>query len=512
MADKSYDYWDDNDDDSTYSLDDSSEIPQPMSSKELHELSPDKMAANEKNNESAIIKQTINFGHQLKQCEAIVSAAYRVADYVPEIKNAEQSKFWKETIIPILVDSLKQDVLARSVITSSFAAVRDLTITIQKVYEIVKFSKGSQAAIAVAKKNIPQALSRLNQCIERAKQLDSNAINIFGEQTTKIFHIIGPEAAKFAEEKAKKQHEINKYFDDKNKLIYPIAQLTGDIEKYNHLINATNKYLGRVESELDETKRRTEEMYRLKREAQESIQNIPDTIIVPEQQTESKSFLGIKWWSKTSTIYVEDSNPHKHSDLRHYENAVRVHADQLKANQSVETGKQLAMERLSADKANYEKQLMASCKQLQQLNADLPKQTDSINKQINKLYEEIDDLDRDAFEAYSKYGLQGNTLVDCLINVRTFAKSIKPGATAYSPLHSILTAIKAIVETYVDFLGSGEEKYEIFMAGQLLMRQVEFLSNYNLLAIDTFAPSDQYNRQSQGLDGKITMAIMAPPK
>ncbi|XP_054152701.1 uncharacterized protein LOC128951478 [Oppia nitens] len=504
-----YDYYGDNDNDSTgdLAIDTISEVPMPMSGKELQELTPDKMAAYEDNYELAIRKQTVNFGHQLQHCETIVTAAYKVADYVPEIKNAEQSKFWKETLIPILVDSLKQDVLARSTITASFAAVRDLTITIQKAYEIVKASKGSQTAIAIAQKNIPKALNRLDDCIERANKLDSNAITIFGEQTTEIFKIIGPEAAKFMENKVIKQQQIKKYFEDKNNLIYPIAQLNGDIEKYNHLINATNKYLGRVESELDETKRRTEEMYRLKRDAQESIKNIPDTIKVAKQQTESFSFWGIRWWSETKTKYVDEHNPHKESDLKHYENAVRVHADQVKANQSVETGKQLAMEKLSADKANYERQLKETVIKLQDLNKQLPIQVENIDKQINKLYKEIDDIDRDALEAYSKYGLQGNTLVDCLISVRTFAKAIKPGASAYSPLYSILTGIKSIVESYVDYLSMGTKKYEIFMAGEMLMRQVEFLSQYNVMAIDIFAPSDQYKEQSKGLDSKMNLAI-----
>ncbi|XP_054152702.1 uncharacterized protein LOC128951479 [Oppia nitens] len=503
-----FDYWDDNDDeDSGSTNNDNSVILQPMSGKELQELSPDKMAAYEGNYESAIMKETVNFGRQLKQCESIVTAAYQVADYVPEIKNEEQTKFWKQTIIPILVDSLKQDVLARSAITTSFAAVRDLSITIQKAYEIVKSSKGSQTAITIAQKNIPKALNRLNDCIERAQQLDSSAITIFGEQTTEIFNIIGPEAAKFAEEKAKKQHQINKYFEEKNNLIHPIAQLNGDIEKYNHLINATNKYLGRVESELVETKRRTEEMYRLKRDAQESIKNIPDTYKVAKEHTKSTSFLNINICSQTSMILVDEHYPHKESDLKHYENAIRVHADQLKVNQDIETGKQLAMEKLSKYKADYEKQLNEAVIQLQQLNADLPNQAEKIDKQINKLYEEIDDIDRDALEAYSKYGLQGNTLVDCLISVRTFAKSIKPGASAYSPLYSILTGIKSIVESYVDYLSMGTKKYEIFMAGEMLMRQVEFLSEYNVMAIDTFAPSDQYKEQSKGLDDKMNLAI-----
>lgn len=46
-------------------------------------------------------------------------------------------------MIPILAQSLSQDVAARSVITQCFGRIGDLTVVIRNVYQIVKRSRGN---------------------------------------------------------------------------------------------------------------------------------------------------------------------------------------------------------------------------------------------------------------------------------------------------------------------------------------------------------------------------------
>lgn len=45
-------------------------------------------------------------------------------------------------VIPVLVQSLQQDLVARSVIARSFGIVEDLAVVIQNVYKIIRRSKG----------------------------------------------------------------------------------------------------------------------------------------------------------------------------------------------------------------------------------------------------------------------------------------------------------------------------------------------------------------------------------
>lgn len=138
---------------------------------EIAELSPDEMVNYDSRNENVIHHNTKALTTSLGFCEQIVIAAYKVVEYVPDLSNDKHSKFWKEDVsvitraeknlspikvhlvifishlqvIPNLVKSLTQDVRARSIIIKSFAAIRDLSIIIQKAGEIVKQTKGINA-------------------------------------------------------------------------------------------------------------------------------------------------------------------------------------------------------------------------------------------------------------------------------------------------------------------------------------------------------------------------------
>ncbi|XP_054152793.1 uncharacterized protein LOC128951571 [Oppia nitens] len=210
------------------------ELDESSSGQQLKNLPPDKLMECEAKSESAIYKQTWIFRYHFEQCDDIVEAAFRVADYVPERRkqltangDVNEENIWKDTIIPILVENLKQDVEFRGVVMESFAAIRSLTITIQKAYNIVNECKGSVVSIKIAQKNIPNALKRLDECFNKAKNLDDSAIKKFGDEINTILNIIGPEAATFMEEIVKLQAEINKCYEEKNKLMEPVAELEG---------------------------------------------------------------------------------------------------------------------------------------------------------------------------------------------------------------------------------------------------------------------------------------------
>lgn len=92
---------------------------------------------------------------------------------------------------------------------------------------MVNCDLGSKRAIAIAKKSIPAALNKLNESIARVNTLDSNAITSFAEQTTKIFEIVGPEAAKFVEKKAALDESIRKKRIDQQNLITNLGTKKG---------------------------------------------------------------------------------------------------------------------------------------------------------------------------------------------------------------------------------------------------------------------------------------------
>jgi len=139
-------------------------------------------------------------------------------------------------------------VRARAVLVRCFGSVRDLSIIIQKSEEIVRESKGksfeifrqkstlkayfstytninficdflgSPRAIQIAQKNIPDALTIIDRCIEEASKLENTAMESFANQTQQIFEIIGPEAAKFVNQKAEQEILLKRLYDQQEAL------------------------------------------------------------------------------------------------------------------------------------------------------------------------------------------------------------------------------------------------------------------------------------------------------
>jgi uncharacterized coiled-coil protein SlyX len=113
----------------------------------------------------------------------------------------------------------------------------------------------------------------------------------------------------------------------------------------------------------------------------------------------------------------------------------------IRENQNDEAAKQRVMNDLnvclSEHTSNYEK----ATAELQDCKRTLPKKMKSLQDQIDNLHNKIKEIDKKEIDTGKMIGHQGNTLIQCLIEVRTFAKTIKGGASAYAPLVSILEGI-----------------------------------------------------------------------
>lgn len=86
---------------------------------------------------------------------------------------------------------------------------------------------GSPKAIEIAKRNIPNALEKLEKCIAQVSTLETSAINAFASKTTAIFEIIGPKAADFVEQKAEIEHKLNKSYEKQKVIIEELGEKQG---------------------------------------------------------------------------------------------------------------------------------------------------------------------------------------------------------------------------------------------------------------------------------------------
>lgn len=74
----------------------------------------------------------------------------------------------------------------------------------------VFFLKASKTAVTIARQNITTSLAKLKKWTIKIEELESDLSNhFFQNQINEIFKIIGPEAAKFVEEKSNIETEIN---------------------------------------------------------------------------------------------------------------------------------------------------------------------------------------------------------------------------------------------------------------------------------------------------------------
>jgi prefoldin subunit 5 len=113
----------------------------------------------------------------------------------------------------------------------------------------------------------------------------------------------------------------------------------------------------------------------------------------------------------------------------------------IRDNQNDEAAKQRVMNDLNLSLSEHKSKYEKAMTELQECKNALPAKIASLQQQIDILHQRIVDLDQKEIDVGSKVGHQGNTLIQCLIEVRTFAKTIKGGASAYAPLVSILNGM-----------------------------------------------------------------------
>lgn len=92
---------------------------------------------------------------------------------------------------------------------------------------------------------------------------------------------------------------------------------------------------------------------------------------------------------------------------------------------------------LSKHKSKYETAMI----ELKNINETFEEKMKYLQVQIDNLHKKLEEIDKKEIDTENRIGLHGNTLIQCLIEVRTFAKSIKGGASAYAPLVSILNGM-----------------------------------------------------------------------
>jgi chromosome segregation ATPase len=110
----------------------------------------------------------------------------------------------------------------------------------------------------------------------------------------------------------------------------------------------------------------------------------------------------------------------------------------IRENQDQEAAKEKVNNDLEQCLSDYKAKYESICRELQEYEKVLPEKMAAIQREINSLNDRLIDIDKGATDATNAFGQHGNTLVQCLTDVRTLAKAINNGATAYTPLVGVL--------------------------------------------------------------------------
>lgn len=159
---------------------------------------------------------------------------------------------------------------------------------------------------------------------------------------------------------------------------------------------------------------------------------------------------------------------------------------------------------LSEYKSKYEKVKL----DVENLNTTVKERIDLLQKEVEALHTKMEEIEQNRIDVEGMVGLQGNSLIECLVAVRTFSRSLRAGTSAYAPLVSVLEGtlflvalqvlinnklilgIKTIVQSDVCLL-SGTDR-DVFLAGTRLMKSVGFLAKYSTNAGEVLEISNEF--------------------
>ncbi len=179
-------------------------------------------------------------------------------------------------------------------------------------------------AIQVAKKNIPAALAKLDQYIEKASKLEVSAINSFTADSEKLFQIIGQEAGDFVKRRQEIDMNVKQLYKKQNELwdeyvkslgetkfcswipdFYVILnslifKFIGEADRYFHLYEATKNYIANEKAANESTKDRISQLEELNRTNEKRIEDIQTRVV--ENVTVKIPRRWVLWQSKQTTF------------------------------------------------------------------------------------------------------------------------------------------------------------------------------------------------------------------
>ncbi|CAF3628506.1 unnamed protein product [Rotaria socialis] len=342
--------------------------------------------------------------------------------------------------------------------------------------------KGSAIAIQSAQKTISAAFANLETSIDAAGKLSSDILATLESKLNILFRIMGQNMADYISKKVKIHQQLQEQYKKKKDMMDEIDKKKELIEVYNNMIHVTESKIKGAKAAMEETKRRSQELSSLNAQIEKTIQDISSTYGVLETRTSSQGSF------KNSYIIP---NPNRDIQKQFYEAIIKERVVRIEANKAEENKKQVLHDELSTSLSEYQAKYEVSRISIIEHEKTFRQNMDGIEREINSLNKQLEDIYLTESKTAAKMGLQGENLDKFLELVTRLKTDINQGTNAYKPLESLLTATKAMVENQILLLQSTNET-DVYVAGAQLLMKVGWLKEYHTASCEQLETSAEY--------------------
>lgn len=138
-------------------------------------------------------------------------------------------------------------------------------------------------------------------------------------------------------------------------------------------------------------------------------------------------------------------NTTRESEARYYDSIIVARKARLRDEVGAAESKEKTVKDLTTSLSEYKSKYEKVKLVVENLNTTVKERVALLQKEVEALHKQRDEIEKKRIDVEGMVGLQGNSLIECLVAVRTFSRSLRAGTSAYAPLVSVLEGVLFLI-------------------------------------------------------------------
>lgn len=421
--------------------------------------------------EDCINKELQQMRGNMEILQLTFGSVSKISSYTP--LHPEKFPKWQESLIPAMKQCLVQDVLMRKGIREANGLLRDLAIKLMKGSELIMNEKGSPESVAIVVEQLEIAFKKLADAKQKLKELDFSILKVFEDNTGMILSQAGSKRANDIlvkkEElisRLKKQQRILERMDqEKNKIVGLIAQF--------------QNYICAMELMRDNKDQGIREMREQRAQLQTEITALNakmEKVPLFNKKEVVLSYRKVLFRRQRTTVSLV-RNENRESEVNFLKGIASERLSQADTILNHEERREAQLKALTKEIAEAKSKLASLQKKLDNLEQKVDVKFVNCTGEIDAIFKEMDELDKEADDMHNCYGLKGSTLVEFLAELRVFLQTTKNGASIIQPILSLLGNVESLFEIPFKSLKGSNNPRSVFMSGNLMIKELGFIKS-----------------------------------